>query len=55
MLRDSCRRSNNAGYGLVGALEEYSDDQIRHNFETNLFGAINMMRAVLPIMREQKS
>jgi len=46
---------NNAGYGLVGALEEYSDDQIRRNFETNLFGAINMMRAVLPIMREQKS
>lgn len=45
---------NNAGYGLVGALEEVSDEQIRRNFDTNLFGAINMMRAVLPIMRQQK-
>ncbi|MEM6840323.1 MAG: oxidoreductase [Cyanobacteria bacterium P01_C01_bin.120] len=46
---------NNAGYGLIGALEEVSDDQIRRNFETNLFGAINVMRAVLPIMRAQGS
>ncbi len=44
---------NNAGYGLIGALEEVSEDQIRRNFETNLFGAINMIRAVLPIMRQQ--
>lgn len=44
---------NNAGYGLIGALEEVSEDQIRRNFETNLFGAINMMRAVLPVMRQQ--
>ncbi len=46
---------NNAGYGLVGALEEYSEDQIRQNIETNLFGAINTIRAVLPIMRAQKA
>ncbi|MBW4630567.1 MAG: SDR family NAD(P)-dependent oxidoreductase [Iphinoe sp. HA4291-MV1] len=46
---------NNAGYGLIGALEEVSDEQIRRNFETNLFGVINMIRAVLPVMRQQKS
>ncbi|MGG6269852.1 SDR family NAD(P)-dependent oxidoreductase [Leptolyngbya sp. AN03gr2] len=46
---------NNAGYGLIGALEEVTEEQIRRNFETNLFGAINMMRAILPIMRQQGS
>ena len=46
---------NNAGYGLIGALEEVSDAQIQRNFNTNLFGAIDVIRAVLPIMREQKS
>ncbi|MDJ0616400.1 MAG: SDR family oxidoreductase [Calothrix sp. MO_192.B10] len=46
---------NNAGYGLIGALEEVSDEQIQRNFDTNLFGAINVIRAVLPMMREQQS
>jgi NAD(P)-dependent dehydrogenase (short-subunit alcohol dehydrogenase family) len=46
---------NNAGYGLVGALEEVSDAQIRQQFETNLFGLLNVTRAVLPLLREQKS
>ncbi len=46
---------NNAGYGLIGALEEVSDAQIQRNFDTNLFGAINVIRAVLPVMREQQS
>lgn len=46
---------NNAGYGLIGALEEVSDEQIQQNFETNLFGVIRMMRAVLPLMRQQSS
>ena len=46
---------NNAGYGLIGALEEVSDDQIRRNFDTIFSGAVRLMRAVLPIMRKQKS
>jgi NAD(P)-dependent dehydrogenase (short-subunit alcohol dehydrogenase family) len=46
---------NNAGYGLLGAVEEVSDAQIRHQFETNLFGLLNVTRAVLPLLREQKS
>ena len=46
---------NNAGYGLGGGIEEPSEDQIRKQFETNVFGVIRMMREVLPIMREQKS
>ena len=46
---------NNAGYGLIGALEEVSDAQIQRNFDTNLFGAIDVIRAVLPVMRSQKS
>ncbi len=39
---------NNAGYGLIGAIEEASDDQIRQQFETNVFGALDVMRAVFP-------
>ncbi|MBT9331912.1 SDR family oxidoreductase [Paracidobacterium acidisoli] len=46
---------NNAGYGLLGALEEVSDAQIRDQFETNLFGLLHVTRAVLPLLREQKS
>ncbi|MBA3711378.1 MAG: SDR family NAD(P)-dependent oxidoreductase [Pyrinomonadaceae bacterium] len=46
---------NNAGYGLMGALEEPTDEQIRQQFETNIFGALNVMRAVLPQMRKQQS
>ncbi|HEY4047402.1 MAG TPA: SDR family NAD(P)-dependent oxidoreductase, partial [Acidobacteriaceae bacterium] len=46
---------NNAGYGLFGAVEEVSDTQIRQQFETNVFGLLNVTRAVLPLLREQRS
>jgi NAD(P)-dependent dehydrogenase (short-subunit alcohol dehydrogenase family) len=44
---------NNAGYGQLGALEELRDEELRAAFETNLFGALALTRAVLPIMRAQ--
>ena len=46
---------NNAGYGLFGALEDISIEAIKKQFETNLFGAIRVIKEVLPIMRKQKS
>jgi short-subunit dehydrogenase len=46
---------NNAGYALIGAFEETSMDGIIAQFETNFFGAIRVMQAVLPIMRKQRS
>lgn len=42
---------NNAGRGLLGALEEISDAEARSLFDVNVFGLINMTRAVLPVMR----
>lgn len=46
---------NNAGYGQLGWFENTSDQQIREQFETNVFGAMHVTRAVLPLMREQRS
>lgn len=46
---------NNAGYGIVGALEETTADAIKRIFDTNVFGLINMTKEVLPVMRKQKS
>jgi len=46
---------NNAGYGLVGAFEELSMEEIKQQYETNLFGVMRVTQAVLPIMRKQKS
>jgi NAD(P)-dependent dehydrogenase (short-subunit alcohol dehydrogenase family) len=46
---------NNAGYALIGAFEETSMDEITAQFETNFFGAIRVMQAVIPIMRKQRS
>lgn len=44
---------NNAGYGLSGAAEELTDDQIRLQIDTNLIGSIQVIRAVIPHLRHQ--
>ena len=46
---------SNAGYGLFGAAEEVSDDQVRHQIDTNLLGSIAVIRAFLPHLRAQAS
>jgi len=46
---------NNAGYGLTGSLEDLSMNEIKEQYETNVFGLIRVTQAVLPTMREQKS
>lgn len=46
---------NNAGVGITGPLEEIPTEEIKNNFETNFFGPIEVIKAVLPQMREQKS
>jgi NAD(P)-dependent dehydrogenase (short-subunit alcohol dehydrogenase family) len=46
---------NNAGYGLEGAVEEVSLDQVRQQFEVNVFGAVAVIQAVLPHMRKQRA
>lgn len=47
--------ANNAGYGLGGMIEDTPMDEVRAVFDTNVFGAIETLRAVLPVMREQRS
>ncbi|OBK19891.1 oxidoreductase [Mycobacterium asiaticum] len=46
---------NNAGRGLLGAVEEASDASARAVYEVNVFGTLTMQRAVLPVMRRQRS
>src|SRR2546422_1914906 len=46
---------NNAGYGLTGAFEDLSIDEIKAQYETNFFGVIRVTQAVLPTMRKQRS
>lgn len=46
---------NNAGYGLLAATEEASDDEVKKQYDTNVFGLLNVTRAVLPHMRSQRS
>ncbi|MEV4416916.1 SDR family NAD(P)-dependent oxidoreductase, partial [Catellatospora sp. NPDC049609] len=45
---------NNAGYGLVGAVEEVSDEAARALFDVNVFGVLNTLRATLPVLRAQR-
>ena len=46
---------NNAGYGLFGAVEEASDEEVKDNFAVNLYGLLNVTKAILPSMRQRKS
>jgi NAD(P)-dependent dehydrogenase (short-subunit alcohol dehydrogenase family) len=46
---------NNAGYGVVGAVEESSSEEVRKLYETNVFGLLNVTRALLPHLRKQRS
>ncbi|MDX5347147.1 MAG: SDR family oxidoreductase [Hymenobacteraceae bacterium] len=46
---------NNAGYGAVGAFEAASQEQIKRQFDTNVFGLMNVTRALLPHFRQQKA
>ena len=46
---------NNAGYGLLGAIEEASDDELERLFAVNVFGPFRVIRAALPLLREQGS
>lgn len=46
---------NNAGYGQIGTLEELSDAEARANFDVNVFGSLNTIRAIMPHLRAQNS
>ncbi|MFC0517724.1 oxidoreductase [Mucilaginibacter angelicae] len=46
---------NNAGFGIIGATEAFTDEQVRSQLETNLYAPIEITRAVLPYMRKQRS
>lgn len=46
---------NNAGFGIIGAAEAFTDEQVRSQLETNLYGPIEISRAIIPHMRKQRS
>ena len=46
---------NNAGYALVGAIEEAAESEVRAEFDTNVFGALGVIQTVLPLLRQQGS
>jgi len=46
---------NNAGYGVMGSIEEVSDEEVRRQFEVNVFGVLTTLKGVLPSMRAQRS
>ncbi|MBS1811578.1 MAG: SDR family oxidoreductase [Acidobacteria bacterium] len=60
-IRDSLRKfgkidavMNNAGYGLVGPFEASTNEQIKRQFDTNVFGLMNVCREIIPHFREQR-
>ena len=46
---------NNAGFGMLGAIEETSGEEVERVYRTNVFGLLNVIRAVLPTMRQQRA
>ena len=46
---------NNAGYGSLAPIEQVTDEDFRSQLDTNLFGVMNVTRAALPVLREQRS
>ncbi|OJJ29877.1 hypothetical protein ASPWEDRAFT_122309 [Aspergillus wentii DTO 134E9] len=46
---------NNAGYGLLGSIEDVSEDELDIQFQTNIYGVVRVIKAVLPLMRAQRS
>lgn len=46
---------NNAGFGIVAAIEEASDEEVRRQYDTNVFGLLNVVRVTLPYLREKKA
>jgi len=46
---------NNAGYGMLAGVEEATDAEVKKQYDTNVFGLLNVLRAVLPSMRQQRS
>ncbi|KAL4910558.1 hypothetical protein BDW74DRAFT_164449 [Aspergillus multicolor] len=46
---------NNAGYGLLGSIEDISEDELDTQFQTNIYGVVRVIKAVLPLMRAQRS
>ncbi|WP_254092924.1 SDR family NAD(P)-dependent oxidoreductase [Dawidia soli] len=46
---------NNAGFGLLSAVEEASDEEVRKNYDANVFGLLKVTRAMLPYMRRQQA
>jgi NAD(P)-dependent dehydrogenase (short-subunit alcohol dehydrogenase family) len=46
---------NNAGYGVMGSIEEITDEEVRRQFEVNVFGVLTTIRQILPHMRKQRS
>lgn len=46
---------NNAGYGQIGTVEELSDEEVRKNFDVNVFGLLNVVRNIMPFFRKSRS